>query len=90
MFSECRKECINKLDEIPHTQKGMPITDVVRFFHGDSPAQKFEAGNKVGSHYPCVTCDAKSSYFEDLAYCFRAVPEVHIEGSIMEKKRHKS
>ena len=50
----------------------MPITDVVRFFHGDGPAQQFEAENKVGGHYPCVACDAKSSCFDDLAYCFHA------------------
>lgn len=43
-----------QLDEIPHTQKGMPITDVVRFFHEDGPAQQFEAGNKVGRHHPVM------------------------------------
>ena len=72
MFSECRKECINKLDQDLHTQQGTPVHDVVRFFHGDSPAQQLEAGNKVGGHYPCVACDAKSSCFDDFAYCFRA------------------
>ena len=33
---------------------------------------QFEAGNKIGGHYCCVGCEAHSSRFDDLAYCFRA------------------
>lgn len=55
-----------------YTQKGTQITDTLRFFHGDGPAQQFEAGNKIGGNYPCTGCDAKSSLFDDIAYSFRA------------------
>ena len=72
MFSECRRQCISQLDQKLRTKTGTPITDILRFFHGDGPAQQFEAGNKVGGYYPCVGCDAKSSCFDDLAYCFHA------------------
>lgn len=47
------------------------ITDVLRFFHGDKPAQQFEAGNNRGGHYPCVTCDAQADRFNDISFCYR-------------------
>jgi len=46
--------------------------DVVRFFHGDGPAQQVEAGSKMGGTYPCVGCTARCSMFDDVAYSFRA------------------
>ena len=48
------------------------ITDVLRVFHGDGPAQQVEAGAKIGGNYPCVGCTARSILFDDLAHCFRA------------------
>ena len=27
---------------------GIKVFDVLRFFHGDGPAQQFEAGNSIG------------------------------------------
>ena len=59
-------ECTDQLKETLKTSKGNTITDVLRFFHGDGPAQQFEAGNKIGGNYPCVGCDAKASTFDDL------------------------
>ena len=46
----------------------------MRFFHGDGPAMQFEAGNKIGGYYCCVSigCDSQSTRFDDLVYCFRA------------------
>jgi len=72
MFSECRRECISELDQKLTTKAGTLITDKLRYFHGDGPAHQFEAGNKIGRHYPCVGCQAKSSCFDDLAHSFRA------------------
>ena len=72
MFSECRKQCISELDKKLTTKAGTPITDVLRYFHGDGPAHKFEAGNKIGGNYPCVGYQAKSSCFDDFTHCFRA------------------
>lgn len=54
------------------TNDGVIIRDIVRYFHGDGPAQQFEAGNKIGDNYPCVGCEAHASRFDDLAYSFRA------------------
>ena len=73
MFSECRKQCISELDKKLTTKAGTPITDVLRYFHGDGPAHKFEAGNKIGGNYPCVGCQAKSSCFDDFTHCFCAI-----------------
>ena len=33
---------------------------------------QFEAGNKIGGYYCCVGCEAHSSWFNDLTYCFHA------------------
>ena len=71
-FIECRRECLLQMGEVLHTKAGIPIHDVMRYFHGDGPAMQFEAGNKVGGHYSCVGCQAQTSRFSDLAYCFRA------------------
>ena len=65
MFSECRRECTDQLQETLKTSRGTVITDVIRIFHGDGPAQRFEAGNKIGGNYACVGCDAKASTFDD-------------------------
>ena len=48
-----------------------PFRDVLRFFHGDHPAQQFEAGNKKGGYYPYVMCEGRASRFDDLVYCYR-------------------
>lgn len=71
-FIECRRECLLQMGEVLHTKTGIPIHDVMCFFHGDGLAMQFEAGNKVGGHYRCVGCEAQSSRFDDLAYCFHA------------------
>ena len=71
-FIECMRECLLHMDKVLHTQAGTPVHDHVRFFHGDGPAMQFEAGNKIGGHYSCVGCEARSSRFDDLAYCFHA------------------
>ncbi len=74
MFNECRRQSLTKFSSTIYTQKGIPIKDNIRFFHGDGPAQQFEAGNKVGGYYSCVGCDACSTRFDDISYCFRAKP----------------
>ena len=71
-FIESRRECLLDLSQELTTKAGIPVNDVMRFFHGDGPAMQFEAGNKIGGYYSCVGCEAHSSRFEDLAYCFHA------------------
>ena len=50
---------------------GHKVTDVIRFFHLDGPAQQFESGNTVGRKYSCVSCSAGSDRMDDLAYSYR-------------------
>ena len=72
MFLECRRECIQKLGMNIFTSKGLEITDVLRFFHGDGPAQQFEAGYSVGGNYCCIGCGARSTLFDDIVHCYRS------------------
>ena len=71
VFSTHRTSSLQTMQEDITTFNSTPMHDVVRFFHGDKPAQQFECGNKVGGHYPCVMCHAHANRFDDLAYCFR-------------------
>lgn len=70
-YSESRVECLLEIDSSIKTQSSQPITDIVRFFHGDHPAQQFEAGNARGGIYPCVTCSTHRRLFDDLSYVYR-------------------
>ena len=49
----------------------MKIFDILRFFHGDGPAQQFEAGNSVGGLYCCVGCGVNWDRISDIAYAYR-------------------
>ena len=69
LFNECRQECQRVIHEPVSTQSGILIRDVMRFFHGDGPAQQFEAGHKQGGTYSCVSCGAKTTRFDDFGYC---------------------
>lgn len=71
-YIECRRECLASPAEGLLTKTGIPVHDIMRFFHGDGPAMQFEAANKIGGYYCCVGCDAHSSRFDDLPYCFHA------------------
>ena len=70
-FHEYRLEGVKELSTTVSCQTHK-ITDVLRLFHGDGPAQQVEAGAKVGGNYPCIGCTSPSSTFSDLASCFRA------------------
>ena len=39
MFTDCRRDSLSDFSEIIYTEAGIPVMDVVRFFHGDGPAQ---------------------------------------------------
>ena len=72
MFTQCRIDCLCNLSTTLFTHNGVPINDVMRFFHGDGPAQQFEAGQHIGGDYFCVGCTVKSCRADDLAYAFRS------------------
>ena len=79
LYSECRRQCLQDLHVVLKTTAGTPVVDVVRFFHGDGPAQQFEAGHKIGGKYSCVGCGALTSRFDDLAYCHHAPRQTFAE-----------
>ncbi len=70
-LNEFRTDCLSHLSQPIYTTSGMAISDMARFFHGDGPAQQFEAGQSRGGNYPCVGCDAHVNRFDDLCYCYR-------------------
>ena len=44
--------------------KGVPVVDVLHFFHGDGP------GKERGGHSGCIYCSGGSSIYHDLMYYF--------------------
>ena len=79
LYSECRRQCLEDLQVVLKTTAGTPVVDVLRFFHGDGPAQQFEAGHKIGGKYSCVGCGALTSRFDDFAYCHHAPRQTFAE-----------
>ena len=67
-----RLNCIKCIDEPICTPRQNAITDIVRYFHGDKPAQQFEAGHSQGGNFPCSMCKAKADRFDDISYCHRS------------------
>ncbi len=45
-FNECRVQSLADLATPLTTSAGTPLQDILRFFHGDGPAQQFEAGRR--------------------------------------------
>jgi hypothetical protein len=45
------------------------MTDVMRLFHGDSPARQYESGQQKGGHFYCPVCGANAHQVYDLEYC---------------------
>ena len=46
---------------------GVTITDTMRFFCGDKPAQQFERGTQIGGTYKCGSCGCVDTMMQDLA-----------------------
>ena len=76
LFNQCHQECLQQIEDSVMTESGLVIHDVLRFFHGDRPAQQYEGGHKQEGTYSCVGCGAKTARFDDFAYCHHA--EKHI------------
>ena len=72
-FSKTQRECLEGLSISLQTTTGITINDICRFFHGDGPAAQFETGHNIRGNYSCAGCGAKSSCFDDLAYCDRCL-----------------
>ena len=63
---------VNDLKELHYnleTEKG-DVTDVMRFFHGDSPACSFEIGHQKGENYFCWDCGIFAEKCNDITYAY--------------------
>ena len=64
--------CTNSVSEYStpiETSTGIAITDCLRFFTADTPANQFEAGCKWGGKQKCVLCGCLAHLHDDFAYC---------------------
>ena len=63
-------ECLKELSQPLTASNGTEISDCLRFFCGDKPAQQFERGTQIGGAYKCGGCGCKDSMMMDLAHAF--------------------
>ena len=63
-----RMNCIKEMNVELCTENGISIMDRLMFFYGDKPAVQFERGTQVGGYYPCGSCGAHHSRFDDFAH----------------------
>ena len=69
-----RIECLNEMSVSLTATNGISITDKMRFFCGDKPAQQFERVTQIGGTYKCGACGCVDSMMQDLAHVFRCKP----------------
>ena len=53
-YNQCRQDCMRATSQPIETESKIAISDAIRFFHGDGPAQQYEGGHKQGGIYSCV------------------------------------
>ena len=70
VYNDTHTEYLCDLDTPIKGSTGKPITDILRYFHGDGPAQEFEIGHNRGGHYPCIACHTHVSQFDDLCHAY--------------------
>lgn len=71
MYVETRLECLQDMETSLESKSGNAIRDVMRFFHGDSPARQFECGQQKGGNFYCSGCGAKAQRVYEFDYAFR-------------------
>jgi len=62
-----RVDDLLELSDSIGTSHGIEITDTLRFFIGDHPAQQFERSTQVGGTYKCGSCGCPDSSMDDFA-----------------------
>ena len=63
-----RIHCLSELTTKIASANNIQITDKLRFFVGDHPAQQFEHGTQHGGHFKCCGCSVRSNMMGDLAH----------------------
>ena len=71
-YVETRLECLAMMGVPVRTSEGTAITDNIRLFIADHPAQEFECGEIKGGNDGCSGCKARSARYSDMTYCFRS------------------
>ena len=66
---DTRRECLDQLTNNLLTSKGVPVVDVMHFFHGDGPEQQFESGGQGGEQSGCISCSGHSHRYRHLQCC---------------------
>ena len=79
-YVDTRVECMEELSCKLTTPSGHEVTDIMRFFHGDSPARQFECGQQKGGHYYCSNCSLNANRAYSLDYVY------HVEQMSLEKR----
>lgn len=67
-YTDTRIECLCELTDHVKTENGHEVTDVMRFFHGDSPSRQYESGQQKGGIYYCPVCEANAHRVYELDY----------------------
>lgn len=67
-FLQDRIDCLNSLLEDVTASNGLTISDKLRLFVGDHPAQQFERGTQQGGKYKCGGCGVREIMMDDLAH----------------------
>lgn len=66
-----RIDCLQDLSQTLSACNEEQISDKLRFFCGDKPAQQFERGTQIGGIYKCGGCGCKDTMMSDLSHAFR-------------------
>ena len=61
-----QKACLQSLSVPITTSDGIPINDVIGFFHGDGLQQEFEAGEQKGGNARCASCGGDARKYKHL------------------------
>ena len=69
-----RLDCLQSLSQPITTSTGIEVSDTLRFFIGDHPAQQFERGAQIGGKYKCAGCGTKDVMMDDLAHTLQNPP----------------
>lgn len=89
-YSVERRSCLECLDKPVKTSCGIEFNDVLRFFHADMPATAAESGQQYGGDYPCGSCGAKASMFNDLAFVLGKIRSLDTRLSLFYKGAYAS
>ena len=69
-YVDTRLECLEELRINIKTSAGNDVEDIIRFFHGDSPARQLESGQQKGGNFYCSGCGANAQQAYQLDICF--------------------